>query len=208
MWYDFFARFYDRSLEALYREARQEAVAALQPGRGAAVLDLACGTGQNFEGLVEAVGPGGHVIGVDLSEGMLRQARRRVEGAGWANVTLVHSDVHAFDADALERAAGRRAVDAVFCTLGFTAFPDWEAAFRRSFALLRPGGRYAIMDVHADRRTLQTRAVELIARADLDRKVWRPLEAASEDFEQHTLPGDSAKLGGRLFVATGTKPGW
>jgi demethylmenaquinone methyltransferase/2-methoxy-6-polyprenyl-1,4-benzoquinol methylase len=205
-WYDVFARFYDRSLESLYREAREATVAALDPGRGAFALDLACGTGQNLDLLVEAVGPEGHVVGVDLSEGMLWQARRRIERAGWANVTLARSDVHAFDADALEAACGRRAADAVLCTLGFTAFPDWETAFRRSFALLRPGGRYAILDVHAEHRTLQTRTVELVARAELSREVWRPLAAAVEDFERRDLPGDPAKLGGRLFVATGTKP--
>lgn len=205
-WYDVFARFYDRSLEALYRAARQETVAALAPERGGLVLDLACGTGQNLDLLVAAVGPEGRVVGVDLSEGMLRQARRRVARAGWTNVTLVRSDVHAFDADTLERASGRRTADAVLCTLGFTAFPDPEAAFRRSFALLRPGGRYAIMDVHADRRTPQTRMVEWIAQADLSREVWRPLATAVEDFEQRDLPGDPARLGGRLYVAAGTKP--
>jgi demethylmenaquinone methyltransferase/2-methoxy-6-polyprenyl-1,4-benzoquinol methylase len=205
-WYDVFARFYDRSLETLYRAAREAAVAALAPGRGALVLDLACGTGQNLDLLVDAVGPEGHVVGVDLSEGMLRQARRRVAKAGWPNVTLVRSDVHAFGDAALAAASGRREADAVLCTLGFTAFPDWAAAFRRSFALLRPGGRYAIMDVHARRRTFQTRMVELVARADLAREVWRPLEAAAEGFERRDLPGDPAKLGGRLYLAAGTKP--
>jgi demethylmenaquinone methyltransferase/2-methoxy-6-polyprenyl-1,4-benzoquinol methylase len=204
-WYDVFARFYDRSLETLYRAARQEAVAALAPTRGALVLDLACGTGQNLDLLVAAAGPEGRVVGVDLSEGMLRQARRRVACAGWTNVALVRSDVHAFDSAALERASGRRAADAVLCTLGFTAFPDWEVAFHRSFALLRPGGRYAIMDVHAEARTFQTRMAELVARADLSRAVWHPLAAAVEDFERRDLPGDPAKLGGRLYVAAGTK---
>ena len=206
-WYDLFARFYDRSLEALYREARRQTVSALRPERGALALDLACGTGQNLDLVVEAVGSEGRVVGVDLSEGMLQQARRRVEQAGWANVTLVRADVHDFDADALERASGRRAADAALCTLGFTAFPDWEAAFRRSYALLRPGGRYAIMDVHAHQRTFPTWMVEWIARADLSREVWRPLAAAAEDFERRGLPGDPAKLGGRLYVAVGTKPG-
>jgi demethylmenaquinone methyltransferase/2-methoxy-6-polyprenyl-1,4-benzoquinol methylase len=205
-WYDVFARFYDRSLEELYRAAREETVSALAPGHGALVLDLACGTGQNLELLVDAVGPEGSVVGVDLSEGMLRRAEQRVARAGWTNVTLVRGDVHAFDADALERASGRRAADAVLCTLGLTAFPDWEGAFGRSFALLRPGGRYAIMDVHAEPRTFQARLVEWIAQADLSREVWEPLAAAAEDFARRDLPGDPAKLGGRLYVAAGTKP--
>ncbi len=62
---------------------------ALQPGD--AVIDLGCGTGLSLPLLVDAVGPGGQVIGVDASPHMLARARRRVEAAGWRGVELVEA---------------------------------------------------------------------------------------------------------------------
>jgi demethylmenaquinone methyltransferase/2-methoxy-6-polyprenyl-1,4-benzoquinol methylase len=201
-WYDVFAATYDASLEAKYRPYRARAVAALAARPGEAVLDLACGTGQNFDLIEAAVGPAGRLVGVDLSAGMLRQARRRVEKAGWANVTLVEADAQRVGPEDV----GAGAVDRVIVALGLTAIPDWEGAFRRAFGLLRPGGRLVILDVHADRRTLQTRLVELIARADLDRRVWAPLEAACADFAWEDTGAPARVFGGTLFVAAGTKP--
>ena len=52
-----------------------------------------CGTGRNFPWLERAVTAAGHIVGVDLTDAMLREARHRVETAGWANVNLVESDV-------------------------------------------------------------------------------------------------------------------
>mgnify|MGYP006190788061 CR=1 FL=1 len=96
--------------------------------------------------------------------------------------------------------------DGVVCTLGLSAMPAWEAAFGHAFDLLRPGGRFVILDVHADARTLQTRLVELTARADLAREVWRPLERRCEDFRMDDLAAPAGVFGGRLFVASGTRP--
>lgn len=202
-WYDVFALSYDRQLERTYRPYRPRAVDALRLAPGATVLDVACGTGQNLPLLVAAVGPAGRVVGVDASAGMLRQARRRVERAGWTNVTLVEADAQALAPDV----AGAEAVDGVIVALGLTAIPDWEGAFRRAFARLRPGGRFVIFDVHAERRTLQTRLVEWIARADLGRRVWAPLEAACPDFTREDTGAPARTFGGTLFVASGTKPG-
>lgn len=50
---------------------------------GATVLNVGCGTGNNFPLLVPRVGVTGHVIGVDYSAGMLARAERRAERAGF-----------------------------------------------------------------------------------------------------------------------------
>ncbi|PAP79432.1 hypothetical protein B1759_13985 [Rubrivirga sp. SAORIC476] len=203
MWYDLFSLVYDRALEDLYAPFRPAAVEALHLTEGARVLDLPCGTGQSFDLLVPAVGPSGTVIGVDASRGMQRRAQRRVDRAGWDTVSLVHADA----AEAGPARLGVEGVDGVLCALGLTALPDWEAAFERLFEMLRPGGRFVLFDVHAAERTKETRSVELVARADLSREVWRPLEARCADFSREVLPADPAQFGGDLYVASGTKAG-
>ena len=204
MWYDVFSLFYDRSLEKLYREPRALAVEALRASSGSLVVDVACGTGQNFPPLKTHIGDGA-IVGIDSSKGMLRHARRRAEKAGWTNVHLVQADIHDFGPSRLEQHAGRPDADGVLCALALTVIPDWEAAFARCFDLLRPEGRFAIFDVIAEKRTFQTWSVELVSGGDTSRRVWEPLEAATRDFEMTYLPGSPRIFGGRLYVATGTK---
>lgn len=72
---------------------RARAVAALDLRGGETVLDVACGTGACFPLLEEAVGASGRIIGVELSPDMLELARRRVEAAGWTNVTLIQESM-------------------------------------------------------------------------------------------------------------------
>ena len=200
-WYDVFALTYDRQLERLYAPYRRQAVEALHAKPGETVLDLACGTGQSFAAIVEAVGPSGRLVGVDGSTGMLRQARRRVDSAGWRNVTLVHADATSLRESDLDVTQ----LDGVLIALGLTAMARWEEALARALALLPAGGRCVILDVHAERRGLQTRIVELLARADLSRRVWEPLEAASADFERIDTGAPARTFGGTLYVASGTK---
>ena len=59
----------------------------LQPGD--MVLDVACGTGINFDQIQADIGPQGKLIGLDLSPDMLQQARHRVQRNGWKNVLLI-----------------------------------------------------------------------------------------------------------------------
>lgn len=92
--YDSWARLYDwNPVLDLVRPARRRAVAAMGLEPGDTAVDMGTGTGANLPHLREAVGPDGHVLGLDISPGMLARARRRVRRAGWDNVTLVEGDV-------------------------------------------------------------------------------------------------------------------
>src|ERR687884_2265185 len=59
----------------LPRNIRSKAVSRLELKRGSRVLEVGCGTGRNLALLLEAVGAEGKVYGVDLSEGMLTEAK-------------------------------------------------------------------------------------------------------------------------------------
>jgi ubiquinone/menaquinone biosynthesis C-methylase UbiE len=204
MWYDFFSIFYDHSLEELYRNSREKAVASLLVIPGSFVLDMACGTGQNFPFLQKHIS-GGLIVGVDQSSGMLQRARKRVQSSGWTNVHLIQSDIHEFEESQLVQCCGRSTVDFVICTLGMTVIADWEDAFRRGFDLLRSGGRIVLFDAYAEERVMQTWSAKLIARADLSRRFWEPLQDVATDFRLINVPGSPHDFGGRLFIASGAK---
>jgi len=85
--YDWFAR-----LTAPVGGVRADCVDALDLSSGDTVVEFGCGPGVNLHALREAVGSDGRVIGVDITEPMLRRARTRVERRGWENVSLVRGD--------------------------------------------------------------------------------------------------------------------
>jgi ubiquinone/menaquinone biosynthesis C-methylase UbiE len=199
-WYDVFSRFYDASLEPLYREHRQRAVDALRLHPGAVVVDLPCGTGQSFTTLAPALGETGRIVGVDLSPGMLREAKRRVERDGLARVSLVEKDARELTSEDLGATPDRLLV-----FLGMTVFPDHEAVFAHLWSLLAPGGRCVLVDVHAEQPGFQGKMVEWLARADLRRRFWEPLERVGLDFVREDLPFD-AKHGGQIMMASANKP--
>ncbi len=89
--------------------------------------------------------------------------------------------------------------------LGYTVIPDWETVLETTFGLLRPGGRYAVVDVHTDIRDLRTWAVEAVTRTDLSRQIWKPLEKLSSSFEMEYWPGTRRDYGGQVYLACGTK---
>ena len=202
-WYDLFSGFYDSSLEPLYASQRRAAAEALRLGPESVVLDLPCGTGQSFDALAPRARA---VVGADLSTGMLSKARARVAKNGWSNVHLLSRDVHAIDRAAIAEAAGREvAIDRLHVFLGMTAFPRHEEAFARLWDLLAPGGRCVIVDVHADPIGFQGRMVNLVARADITRRWWEPLERVARGYERVALES-KPEHGGTIYLASGDKP--
>ena len=81
---------YDRHMW-FARGTHREAVARLELAPGQVVVDVACGTGLNFEAIQDRIGRSGWLIGFDVSPEMLALARRKVETAGWENVSLIEA---------------------------------------------------------------------------------------------------------------------
>ena len=107
--------------------------------RGAAVLDLACGTGAVSRRLIRRVGPTGRVVGVDTSGVALRVAKRCGTPP---NLAYVNADA--------EAASFAAEFDAVVCQFGLFFFPDAPAALRNALAMTVSGGRLGIV-VHGSR---------------------------------------------------------
>jgi ubiquinone/menaquinone biosynthesis C-methylase UbiE len=143
--YDSAARYYDQLTDIVFghmlklERHRRHTIDLLGDLDGSIVLDVGCGTGRNFPLLVERVGVHGRIIGVDYSEGMLEQSRRRIKAEGWSNIELIRGD-----AANLKAVSGPiDAVTAIWC-LGIVY--DLEAALNRIVDLVRPGGSFSIMD--------------------------------------------------------------
>ncbi|MFQ5858111.1 MAG: class I SAM-dependent methyltransferase [Anaerolineae bacterium] len=199
-WYDLIAPLYDLAITGVYTRARKATVRQLRLAPGQTVLDVACGTGENFRYLGEAIGPSGTLIGTDYSEGMLAQARRKIERNRWANVRLLRADARTLSLDTIRSALSLPDLrfHRIVCTLGFSVVPDWETVFERTWEILEPGGRYAIMDWYSPRQTLFTKFLSLIAAGEINRRWWEPLEQRAEDFERESM------FRGLLFVMSGT----
>src|SRR5262249_16643543 len=108
----------DRAVAALTRELLD--LAAPQPGER--VLDIGCGPGTTVLELGRQVGPGGRVLGADVSEPSVARARERIAAAGLrhAEVIVADASVHPFPADSFEL---------TFSRFGIMFFGDPVAAF-------------------------------------------------------------------------------
>lgn len=116
------------------------ASAALQPGEQ--VLDVACGSGVLTRAAWQAVAAGGGgVVGTDLSEHMLAQARSQTP----------HGRFVRADGQCLQDSLADESFDVVMCGLGLMYMPDPERALASMVSRLRPGGRL-VVSVWGERR--------------------------------------------------------
>ena len=63
------------------------------PQSGERVLDIGCGAGTTVLELAARVGPGGHVLGADISDQSVTRARERIAAAGSRHAEVIVADV-------------------------------------------------------------------------------------------------------------------
>lgn len=179
---------------------RLRALAELAPARGERVADIACGTGPMLPALARAVGPEGHVLGVEQSPEMAAQARRRALEA--AAVDVATCALEDLPAD-----VGR--VDALLMCWTHDVLQS-PAALDRLVALARPGARIAIAGMIAlpwtwgwpvNAFNLYRARHYCTTWANIDRP-WRGLEARGA-----TLRVVGRALWGTAYLAVGRMPG-
>jgi ubiquinone/menaquinone biosynthesis C-methylase UbiE len=125
----------------VYRPAHDEVIAQLRAHSSARVADIACGTGILADRIERELHPA-EVYGVDMSEGMLNQARARSTGVQWLRGP---AEQLPFDDGTL---------DAVVTTSAFHFF-DQPSALRDFHRVLAPGGLAAVSTLSARQRLLQ-----------------------------------------------------
>jgi demethylmenaquinone methyltransferase/2-methoxy-6-polyprenyl-1,4-benzoquinol methylase len=108
---------------------------------GERVLEIGVGTGHVLVDLANLAGPTGRVAGLDIAEGMLAVARRRLSRAGLAG----RADLGLGDAARLPfKSAGMDAIWTSF-TLELFDTPEIPIVLQECRRVLRPGGRLGIV---------------------------------------------------------------
>jgi ubiquinone/menaquinone biosynthesis C-methylase UbiE len=121
-----------------FLEYKRRSYETLRAAPGCRILDVGCGTGEDVIALAEIVGGTGWVTGIDKSERLILEARKRAEGKG-GSVEFRVGDVHWLDFPD-NTFDGCRA-DRVFQHLS-----DREQALAKMTRVTRPGGEIVVLD--------------------------------------------------------------
>jgi demethylmenaquinone methyltransferase / 2-methoxy-6-polyprenyl-1,4-benzoquinol methylase len=135
--YDFLNHLLSLGLDVRWRT---KAIRVLGLAPGATVLDLCAGTADLGIAAATAASPAGRVIGVDFSREMLRLGQQKLSRRGLAErMPLVQGD-------AMRIPLASEAVDGAMVAFGIRNVEQPAAAYAEVYRVLRPGGRFAILE--------------------------------------------------------------
>jgi demethylmenaquinone methyltransferase/2-methoxy-6-polyprenyl-1,4-benzoquinol methylase len=126
-----------------YWRGRLVRATGLRPGMRA--LDVACGTGKVAADLAKRTTPGGRVLGIDISPGMIEIARGRFAGRDGLGFEV---------GDALALPTEDGSFDAATIAFGMRNLPDYRQGFAEMARSVRPGGRVLCLEIARPRSRL------------------------------------------------------
>jgi len=201
-YYNRFSLIYDWvSSDRYYRKPRVYAIEKMGVKSGDKILNIPCGTGQNFPYFQEYLAGSGFVVGVDLSEGMLAKARRKINKANAFNIKLYCADATKIDTNWVDSTIEKdMKFDSILCDLGLSGFPDWEQVIDNMITLLKPGGKIVIMDWYIEDYGMRGNLIKWVGKGEVDRPIYQYLKEKVKHFELN-----KSFKNGDMFVATGVK---
>ena len=142
--FDKIAPSYDRLNHALSlgidRRWRRTAVDALGIHQPQQILDIATGTGDFALLLAKRIKPQ-HIIGADISEGMMAVGREKVKEEGLQNVISFQYE------DCMQLSFPDGSFDAVTSSYGVRNFQNLDKGLQEMQRVLRPGGHLLIVEL-------------------------------------------------------------
>jgi ubiquinone/menaquinone biosynthesis C-methylase UbiE len=115
---------------------RQAVMKFLEPRSGEHVLDIGCGPGYVAKELGELVGSDGRVLGIDVNDQMIAQARSRCATLPWITFE---------PADAIDLPLPDASFDAAVSIQVLEYVEEVDLALSKMYRALRPGGRSIIV---------------------------------------------------------------
>ena len=137
------APYYDSILDLItfgqYAEFLKRAVGILAPSKGERILDLCSGTGRTASWMSTAVGDTGELVGLDITESMVKVATERY--GGLKNLTFLQRDV-------TEPFGYENHFDGIFTSFAIHELPEKKRleALEHSYRALEEKGRMVIAD--------------------------------------------------------------
>jgi SAM-dependent methyltransferase len=125
------------------RQSEQDLWQAAGITPGATVADIGCGPGALFPAVMDAIGPGGRLIGVDGNAGTVTAAQSMIDAHAWPNAT-----VQVGQAEATGLPDGSVDVAMVRHVLGHNGSTEQQIVDHLA-ALVRPGAHVYLVDVDA-----------------------------------------------------------
>lgn len=119
---------------------RRKAIKALLPYKPQTMLDIATGTG-DFAILAAKMLHPSHLIGADISEGMMKIGREKVQREGLSGIITFQKE------DCLSLSFADNSFDAVTAAFGIRNFQDLDRGLREMHRVLRPGGHLSIVEL-------------------------------------------------------------
>jgi len=152
--YSFYSPFYDFVFGKALEPGRREAFKYLSSRPGQKILEIGIGTGTSLS----LYPPHCHIVGIDIAEGMIKKARKRLATEQNGHIVELHV------MDACNMTFPDNSFDAVIASYVITTVPDPHKLCREILRVLRPGGQViAVQHSRGENGHLLEKAKDVLA---------------------------------------------